>query len=101
MLQALPLMLGETVRIWYKTIPLTSRYTWRQARLQLTAQYGPDMRSFWEQTELIERKQQLGESVSTYSADIHKRIELLGISEPEKTKVYIRGLLPPIQNICL
>ena len=97
MIQALPLLLGETVRIWFKSIPIATRHTWTQARLQLITQYGPQQRSFWEQTELIERRQQPVETVSSYSADIHKRLNLLGISEPDKTKIYIRGLLPPIQ----
>lgn len=95
--ECLPLLLKEKASRWYKELNPENRLNWGEIRERMIQHFGPQNRNFLEETELMERKQGQSETVHSYAMDMAKRLELLGIVEPQKWKAFVTGLRTDIK----
>lgn len=82
---------------WYSQLPTATQKDWKVLELAFKDKFGAGSRDYLHIQSLLQRKQQTGESVNAYTTDMVSRMKLAGLSDPERWRTYVGGLLRPIQ----
>jgi len=98
LLQDLPLSLNGTAEVWYSTLDKSKFNSFDQLVQLFRARFLSPTANWVLRQELGQRRQGTTESLNTYTADIRKRCQRLGIPLSEELHYFINGLRPTLRN---
>ncbi len=92
MCKLIPLTMKNRARFWFKGLSDETKENWTLLQKAVTDKYGAASRSLLYESAQLDRTQRDGESIESYADDMAKRFQMAGTVEPERHKVFIRGL---------
>jgi hypothetical protein len=100
-LRFFPLILSGRASIWFEDLPQDIKQNWENLTARFTEQFGPNLLGFLRQESLTNRTQGKTEGVESYSIDLMHRLNLANIEDPERYRIFLRGLRPGLKALLL
>ena len=91
-LQLAGCLLQQRALEWFTQLSDDTKADWATFQTAILEKFGPASRDDFHVANLMQRRQQPGETVTSYTKDMRHRLKMAGLKDPERCRTYVHGL---------